>query len=78
MGVSLFLLLEDNDVILLDNIVVLVRHEGRTTITKRDNSARESAFTPATLDRRSSRLISRQNRKYKVKIGTAADPTRRT
>ena len=58
----MFLLLEDNEVILLDNIVVLVRHEGRTTIISRDNSARESAFTPATLDRRSSRLISRQNR----------------
>ena len=69
----MFLLLEDNDVILLDNIIALVRCEGRTTITYRDNVARESAFTPATLDRRSSRLISRQNRKYKVKTGTAAD-----
>jgi len=53
----LFLLLEDNDVILMDNIVALVRHDGRTTITNRDNSARQSVFTPATLDRRSSRLI---------------------
>ena len=71
----MLLLLEDNDVILMDNIVALVRYEGRTTITSRDNSARESVFTPATLYKRSSRLISSQNRKYKFKTITAADRT---
>ena len=74
----MFLLLEDSDVILMDNIVALVRHEGRTIITSRDNSARESAFTPVTIDRRSSRLIARKNTRRKVKGGTAADPVRRT
>ena len=74
----MFLLLEDGGVILMDNIVALVRHGGRTTITNRDNSARESAFTPATLDRRSSRLITRHNMRHKVKSGTAAGPACRT
>ena len=75
----MFLLLEDGGVILMDNIVALIRHEGATVITRRDNSALESAFAPATLDRRSSRLISRQNkmRKNIIKSGTAADLTRR-
>ena len=53
----MFLLLEDNDVILMDNIVALTRCDGTTTITNRDNSVTESVFTPATLDRRSSRFI---------------------
>jgi hypothetical protein len=69
----LFLPLEDNDVILMDNIVALVRHKGRTVITGRDNSVRESVFTPATLGRRSSRLITRKNEGMK-----AEDQTRRT
>jgi hypothetical protein len=69
----LFLLLEDNDVIMMDNIVALVRCEGRTVITGRDNSVRESVFTPATLDRRSSRLTTRQNKGIE-----AAGQTRRT
>jgi hypothetical protein len=55
-GVFLFLLLEDGGVILMEKIVALVRHDGKTTITLRDNSARESAFTPMTLDRRRGRL----------------------
>ena len=52
----MFLLLEDNDVIRMDYVVALVRSEGRTTITLGDNSVKESVFTPATLDRRSSRF----------------------
>ena len=52
----MFLLLEDNDVILLENIVALVRREGRTVITFRDGKTRESAFTPLTLGRRSARF----------------------
>jgi hypothetical protein len=58
----MLLLLEDNDVILMDDIVALVRYDGRTMITCRDNSVRESVFTPATLDRRSSRLIAEGRR----------------
>ena len=52
----MFLLLEDNDVILTENIVALVRREGRTVITFRDGKTRESAFTPMTLGRRSARF----------------------
>jgi hypothetical protein len=51
----LFLLLEGSDIILTENIVALVRQEGRTKITLRDNSVRESSFTPLTLKKRSAR-----------------------
>jgi hypothetical protein len=52
----LFLLLEEDGVVLAKNIVALIRHNGRTRIVMRDNSARESRFTPATLDKRSQRF----------------------
>ena len=74
----MFLLLEDSEVILMENIVALVRHGCRTVITGRDNSVAESVFTPATLDGRSSRLIMRQNEKHKFKTRAAANKTRRT
>jgi hypothetical protein len=53
----LFLQIEDNDVILMENIVALVRMEGRTVITLGDGGIRESSLTPPTLDRRSSRFV---------------------
>jgi hypothetical protein len=44
--------LEDDDIILMEEVVALVRSGGRTIITLRGNSVRESGFTPATLGRR--------------------------
>ena len=52
----MFLPLEDNDVILTENIVALVRREGVTLITLSDGGGRESVFTPSTLGGRIARL----------------------
>jgi len=68
----MFLLLEDGGVILMDDIVALTRRGGRTVITLGSGAAGESAFTPATLIRRSRRFIS-QNKGH-----TAARLARRT
>jgi hypothetical protein len=42
--------LEYGGVILLDNVVALVRENGRTKILLSDNSVTESCFTPQVLD----------------------------
>lgn len=52
----MFLPLEENDVILTEKIVALVRREGVTHITLSDGGCRESVFTPATLGGRIARL----------------------
>ena len=49
----MFLLLEEENTVLTDNIVALIRGDGETAILMRDNTVRVTGFTPQTLERRS-------------------------
>jgi hypothetical protein len=55
----LFLFLEDGNIVILENVVALVRRDGRTHITLRGGDERESGFTPLVIDRRSRRFANR-------------------
>lgn len=49
----MFLLLEDDNIVILENVVALVRMDGGTHIVLRGGHERESGFTPLVIDRRS-------------------------
>ncbi|MDR2780318.1 MAG: hypothetical protein LBB28_04255 [Synergistaceae bacterium] len=49
----LFLFLEDDNIIILENVVALVRRDGGTRVLLRCGNERESGFTPLVIDRRS-------------------------
>jgi hypothetical protein len=51
-----FLLLGDDDIVLADKIVALVRGEGETSIFTRGGAVRSTRFTPATVSGRSERF----------------------
>lgn len=48
--------LEDDDVVLMEHVVALVRLEGETAITMRDKTVRTTGLTPRTLSGRSLRF----------------------
>jgi hypothetical protein len=52
----LFLFLEDDDVVLTEHVVALVRLEGKTAIVMRDGTLKTTRFSPRTLSRRSARF----------------------
>ena len=52
----MFLLLEEDDIILLDKVTALVRGDGETAILMRDNTVRATGFTPLTLQKRSEKF----------------------
>jgi hypothetical protein len=49
----LFLLFEDGNVALLENVVALVRQSGGTRVILSGECERKSGFTPLAIDRRS-------------------------
>jgi hypothetical protein len=51
-----FLLLEEDDIVLLDKVTALIRGDGETAILKRDNTVQATGFTPLTLRKRSERF----------------------
>ena len=55
----MFLFLENDDVIFLDEVTALIRGEGRTAVLMRDGSARDTCFTPLTLQKRGEKFWSR-------------------
>jgi hypothetical protein len=57
-GADLFLFLEDDDAVLMENVVALVRGEGETAILMTDDTVRATGFTPRALARRSERFRS--------------------
>jgi hypothetical protein len=50
--------LEDDDVVLTENVVVLVRLKGETEILMADRTVKTTGFTPLTLSRRGARFRS--------------------
>lgn len=52
----LFLLLEEDDVVCMDNVVALIRDGNETAILMRDDTVRATGFTPTTLRKRSERF----------------------
>ncbi|MDR1132899.1 MAG: hypothetical protein LBL05_01980 [Synergistaceae bacterium] len=57
----MFLVLEDGNVVILEQVVALVRRDGGTRIVLRYGDERESGFTPLTIDRRSGNFGNRRN-----------------
>ena len=55
----MFLFLEDDNIVILENVVSLVRRDGRTRILLRGGDERESGFTPLVIDRRSGNFWNR-------------------
>jgi hypothetical protein len=49
-------MLEDEDAVLMEKVVALVRGDGETAILMADNTVRVTGFTPQTLARRSERF----------------------
>lgn len=52
----LFLLLEEDDIVCMENVVALIRDGNETAILMRNDTVRATGFTPPTLRKRSERF----------------------